>query len=315
MSNPVIGTAKKAAVRVVKPLVGPRAWARLKGGAPAPAATPAAPPAARRTPPRAKAEPQAKQPELTEAQRRRRELQAMSLTELAQHFGTDKHGLHFYTAHYQRHLEHLRGERFTLLEIGIGGYVKQGRGGASLRMWKFFFPKAQVIGLDIEDKSFVRAPRIDTYQGSQVDPEVLERIVAEKKGPLRVVIDDGSHRPEHIRETFRILFPLLEDGGIYAIEDTQTSYWPEWGGSEDRHDPMTTMALVKDLVDGLNHEEYVDESYVPTYADLHVVAVHCYHNLVFIEKGSNTEGTNRRAVLAERYVGTPDPADTADPQA
>ncbi|WP_341927808.1 CmcI family methyltransferase [Nocardioides psychrotolerans] len=312
MSNPVIGTAKKAAVRVVKPLVGPRAWARLKGGAPAPPATPAAPPAARRTPPQAKAEPKA---ELTEAQRRRRELQAMSLTELAQHFGTDKHGLHFYTAHYQRHLEHLRGERFTLLEIGIGGYVRQGRGGASLRMWKFFFPKAQVIGLDIEDKSFVRAPRIDTYQGSQVDPEVLERIVAEKKGPLRVVIDDGSHRPEHIRETFRILFPLLEDGGIYAIEDTQTSYWPEWGGSEDRHDPTTTMALVKDLVDGLNHEEYVDESYVPTYADLHVVAVHCYHNLVFIEKGSNTEGTNRRSVLAERYAGTPDTTDTADPQA
>ncbi len=54
------------------------------------------------------------------------------------------------------------------------------------------------------------------------------------------------------------------------------------------------MALVNDLIDGLNYEEYVDESYEPTYTDLHVVAVHAYHNLVFIERGENREGTNRR---------------------
>ena len=41
-----------------------------------------------------------------------------------------------------------------------------------------------------------------------------------------MVVDDGSHRPaDIIRATFRLLFPLLPDGdGIYAIEDTQTSY-------------------------------------------------------------------------------------------
>lgn len=245
--------------------------------------------------------------QLTEAQRRRRELRAMSLNQLAEHFGTDKGGVHRYTPHYDRHLRHLRGERFTLLEIGIGGQDRERQGGHSLRMWKFYFPHAQVVGLDIEDKSFVRRRRIHTYQGSQDDEAVLHRIV-EEQGPPRVVIDDGSHRNEHVRETFRVLFPLLEDGGVYAIEDTQTSYWPEFGGSEDTYDPTTMMAMVKDLVDGLNHEEYVDESYEPTYTDLHVVAVHCYHNLVFIEKGHNTEGTNRRAVLKKRYAGTPRPA-------
>jgi hypothetical protein len=29
------------------------------------------------------------------------------------------------------------------------------------------------------------------------------------------------------------------------------------------------------------------------YADSHVVAVHCYHNLVIIEKGRNADGGNR----------------------
>ena len=102
--------------------------------------------------------------------------------------------------------------------------------------------RAQIVGLDIVDKSFVEAPRIKVYTGDQTDGALLARIVDEN-GPSHVVVDDGSHRPEHVRETFRTLFPLLETGGYYAIEDTQTSYWPRVGRQLDRHDPTTTMAL------------------------------------------------------------------------
>jgi hypothetical protein len=222
---------------------------------------------------------------------------------LAAYYGTDKWGRHRYGQHYQRHLEKFRGRRFTMLEIGIGGYQHQGKGGASLRAWQDFFPQAQIIGLDIEDKSFVDGGRIRSYQGSQADPELLRRISREA-GPFLLIVDDGSHRPEHVRASFEVLFPLLVDGGIYVIEDTQTSYWPEFAGSEDRHDPTTTMALVKGLVDGLNYEEFTDESYEPTYSDRHVVAVHCYHNLIIIEKGTNAEGTKRRTILSKRYAAT-----------
>jgi len=221
----------------------------------------------------------------------------MDLTELAKEFGTDKWGVHRYTPHYQAHLEHLRQRKFTLLEIGIGGAHHEGVGGASLRMWKWFFPRARIVGLDIHDKSFAAAHRIRVYQGSQTDPEILRRIVDEEGAPL-VVVDDGSHQSTHVRETFRILFPLLPKGAIYAIEDTQTSYWPEWDGSADRQSTRTTMALVKDLVDGLNYEEYVDEEYEPSYTDTNVTAVHCYHNLVFIMKGDNREGTTKATTLA-----------------
>lgn len=285
MSNLV----RTGAVKLVKPLVSDSTWARLRSKAA---------PTTRRSPAATK---QRVKPPLTRQQERRQRLKAMNLTELAQHFGTDKYGVHRYTPHYERHLEHLRSRTFTMLEIGIGGYSREGKGGASLRMWKHFFPKAQIIGLDIRDKSFVDAPRITTIQGSQVDEELLERIVKEH-GPFEVIVDDGSHRPEHIRETFRILFPLLADGGIYAIEDTQTSYWPTWGGSEDLDDPTRTMGLVKSLLDGLNYEEWADESYEPSYSDLHVVAVHAYHNLVILEKGENREGTNRRRTPRAKAV-------------
>lgn len=217
---------------------------------------------------------------------------APSLTKIAQSLRTDKWGGHFYTPHYHRHLQHLRSRQFTLLEIGIGGYERR-RGGASLKMWKRYFPQAQIVGLDLHDKSFVDRKRIVTYQGSQTDKSLLRRIVEEHGAPL-VVIDDGSHVPQHIRETFAILFPLLPDGAIYAIEDLQTSYWPTFGGSLDRTDPTTSMGMIKSLLDGLNYEEFMDEDYEPSYTDQHVVAVHCYHNLAVIEKGDNREGSQWR---------------------
>jgi len=249
----------------------------------------------------------------TPAQQRRQRLRGMSLTELAEEFGTDKWGGHWYTPHYERHLGHLKRERFTLLEIGIGGSVKPGKGGWSLRMWKWYFPKARIVGLDLYDKSFVDAPRIRTYQGSQDDPAVLRRILQEEGAPL-VAIDDGSHRSEHVLETFRILFPLLPAGATYVIEDTQTSYWPRLGGDRDRESKTTTMGMVKQMVDGLNYEEFLDEDYEPTYSDTNVVAVHCYHNLVFIEKGSNMEGSNpakKERLLPENQV-TREPASAGD---
>lgn len=223
-----------------------------------------------------------------------------SLTDIAGRTGTDKWGLHYYTPHYERHLSHLRDEDFVLLEIGVGGYNRAGRGGDSLRMWRRYFRRAHIVGLDIEDKSFLTRPRMTIVQGDQSDPDLLRSIV-ERFGAPMVVVDDGSHRPADVIATFETLFPLLPDGAFYAIEDTQTSYWPEFGGDEDRRAAGTTMGYVKQLIDGLNHEEFLDMDYQPTYTDTNVRSISCYHNLVIIEKGPNTEGSNKRIVLRNRY--------------
>lgn len=229
---------------------------------------------------------------------------AADLPALAEHFGTDKWGNHLYAQHYQRHFQHLRLQPVTLLEIGIGGYSRSGAGGASLKMWKQYFPQGRIYGLDIHDKSFVREARIHTFRGDQSNASVLSRIVA-RTGPPDIIIDDGSHRPEHVIASFEILFPMLAPHGIYVVEDTQTSYWPEWGGAEDPADPDTSMARLRALVDGLNYEEFVLEDYQPSYTDLHVVAAHYYHNLVVIEKGLNSEGTMKTTILKKRYTAPP----------
>ena len=73
------------------------------------------------------------------------------------------------------------------------------------------------------------------------------------------------------------------------------------------------MAMVRRLLDGLNHEEFLEPGYEPSYTDQHVVAVHCYHNLVLIEKGENREGTNKRIANRRWYRENPEASEFTEP--
>lgn len=215
-----------------------------------------------------------------------------NLRRLALAFRSDKEGEHFYAGHYQYHLQHLRQSKVRLLEIGIGGYESPDKGGASLRMWKAFFSKGEIFGIDIYDKSYHNEKRITTFKGSQID-EAFLKSVATEMGSIDIVIDDGSHCNDHVIKTFNILFPLLKPDGIYIIEDLQTSYWSHMGGdANDLQAAHTSMNFLKSLVDGLNYEEFPNNEYVPSYYDKNIVSIHFYHNLAFIYKGDNSEGSN-----------------------
>jgi Flp pilus assembly protein TadD len=153
------------------------------------------------------------------------------LSRLAILQGTDKFGYHDYTPNYHQMLKHLRDEPIRLLELGVGGFGDEDRGGESLAVWRDYFPNAKiVVGIDIQKKTLDLGPRVTILQGSQVDEAFLMGLVRDH-GPFDVIIDDGSHRNEHVVESFRILWPTLVDGGIYIAEDVQTSFHPRFGGS------------------------------------------------------------------------------------
>ena len=216
-----------------------------------------------------------------------------NLRTIASLSGTDKWGTHWYAQHYERHFAPLRHKRLKVLEIGVGGGDNPGRGGASLRMWKHYFPRARICGIDIYDKRALAEPGITIFQGDQSDPSFLQRVVDEIGG-VDIVIDDGSHRNEHVLISFGTLFPLLSKNGLYCVEDMQTSYWPDFGGRSDEfNDQRTSVGFFKQRVDGLNYEEVLRrEKYEPTQYDRHIVGMHFYHNLLIIEKGENKEGSN-----------------------
>ncbi|MEH2060575.1 MAG: hypothetical protein V7K97_31490 [Nostoc sp.] len=218
---------------------------------------------------------------------------------------------HRFAQHYQKHFAPLRLKKLKILEIGIGGYDDPKAGGDSLRMWRSYFPNSMIYGIDIVDKKSLESNSIQIFQGSQEDKNFLEKIIAET-GKMDIIIVDGSSVNEHRVKTFNILFPLLNDAGIYAEENTHISYWPslgeKWsslseksvflsnhvnvGGSIDLNASHTIMAMYKRLTDGLNYQEFLNPGYSPSYLDKHIVAIHFYHNLVITYKGNNNEGSN-----------------------
>jgi tetratricopeptide (TPR) repeat protein len=141
--------------------------------------------------------------------------------------GTDKTALvQDYLRHYQRIFAAIRHEPITLLEIGVAG-------GASLRTWARFFPRASIVGADIDERCRVHATdRITVEIGSQADPEFLAGLARKHKAD--VIIDDGSHMASHMLSTFHQLIPFLSPGGYYVIEDVYLHYGEfsaQWHGT------------------------------------------------------------------------------------
>ena len=213
------------------------------------------------------------------------------LTKLAIIFGSDKWGNHNYTPHYEDHFKTYKRKKIKLLEIGVGGNESKIHGGASLRMWKSYFRKGYINGIDIHDKSALQEKRIKIFRGDQSDRVFLNKL-GNEAGPFDIIIDDGSHINEHIIISFNTLFPYLNNGGIYVVEDLQTSYWDSYGGnSKNLNKPNTAINFFKSLTDGINHTEYQIDNYRPNYLDKHIISLHFYHNLVFIYKGNNLENS------------------------
>jgi demethylmacrocin O-methyltransferase len=219
-------------------------------------------------------------------------LAGLSLHRLARIANTKDFGTPHAIQLYDRALRPMRWKPLSILEIGVGGYDDHD-GGRSLRLWRAFFPRARIAALDLYDKTALSRGRIQVFQGSQADSAVLERIARNRSG-FDVIIDDGSHINAHQIRSFNILFPHLRPGGVYIIEDTQTSYWQGFGGGAvgSAEYARSCMALVKNLVDGLNHTEFPDPAYRASTLDREIVSIQFARNLIIIEKGDNSGVSN-----------------------
>lgn len=165
-------------------------------------------------------------------------LEKLSLTDIANLEGTDKGTVgpfanwpaHNYTDVYEAYLARLRQQPINLLEVGLGvpgefwdARMAQGRnagGGASLRMWHGYFPRAMIYGADINAAPHLDNERTKTFVLDQGDPQAVAAFL-DSIGDVSfdVIIDDGSHKPDHQQVSLGCLFPRLKSGGLYIIED------------------------------------------------------------------------------------------------
>ena len=156
------------------------------------------------------------------------------LQRLAKQHGTDKY---LYLASiYWSYLKDLKHKPLRILEIGI-------KNGASLKMWRDFFPAAQIYGADLRP---IEVSGVFCHCVDQSVPTDIRALAQKTGGRFDILIDDGGHRMSHQQDTFMELFPHVNPGGIYFVEDTHTSYMPSY---QDR--PQTMMAFLKSCLDHL----------------------------------------------------------------
>jgi hypothetical protein len=132
---------------------------------------------------------------------------------------TDKINHHRYDRFYPMFLEKFRDQDFNMLEIGVWEF-------GSFKLWREYFPQVKMWGVDIDFKTSSDS-RLTLIIGDQSTKAGIEEI-SKNVPKCKVIIDDGSHIPEHQINTFHHLWKNnLESGGVYIIEDIECTYWRE----------------------------------------------------------------------------------------
>lgn len=142
------------------------------------------------------------------------------LCDLCVKYGTDK-VIWGYTPTYFEHLAPKREEVRKVLEVGICGErdIPNNVTGASLFVWRDFFPNAEIIGLDNDPRWMVNTDRIRSFCVDAYDSAALGRVLNEVGGDFDLIVDDAVHDPIPQLGLLADLWPSLRDGGLYAMED------------------------------------------------------------------------------------------------
>lgn len=158
--------------------------------------------------------------------------------------GTDKSSqIHNYCVKYEKYLPFKRTDELKVLEIGV-------LDGSSLKMWSDYFIFSEIIGIDINKQcKEYEEGRIKVEIGSQNNKYFLNEI-GEKYQMFDMILDDGSHINSDVIFSFEHLFKYVKPGGLYIVEDTETSYWNEYGGGFRKEG--TVIEYFKKLIDDIN---------------------------------------------------------------
>ena len=144
----------------------------------------------------------------------------MNLKPIAAKYGSDKCAWHSYGPIYDSIFAGATVRK--VLEIGIGCKAVMGdayENGASLRMWAEYFPDAEIYGLDISPDALVNEGRIHSHV---CDQGKIQSLLAARDfigSDFDLIVDDGSHQPEHQILSACVLWPCVAPGGRYVIED------------------------------------------------------------------------------------------------
>lgn len=165
------------------------------------------------------------------------------LTALCDKYGSDKGSFgtkevpynwpaHNYVDYYSRIFGQFRENVNKVFECGIGtnnldfpsNMSKTGKPGASLRVWRDYFPNAQIYGADIDRNILFNEERIRTHYIDQLsEHDIAEFWNWTVEKDFDIIIDDGLHTFEGGRTLFVNSIQQLAPNGVFIIEDVTPS--------------------------------------------------------------------------------------------
>ena len=206
------------------------------------------------------------------------------LTDIGNKYGTAKN-THVTFGHtlldlYEPLFERFKGAFINILEIGV-------LDGASLRTWEEYFPNAKIYGFDIDRNAlnlfFHDKNQIDVILGDQSKEKDLKYLIDKINGNIDIIIDDGSHVNKYTLKSFEYLWPHLNSGGIYIIEDTICTYDKvdmEWPGMNGNRKNMNVRNNRKDIDKFLlNNIMNMD------LGEADIFSIQIYRNVIIFTKG------------------------------
>ena len=132
-------------------------------------------------------------------------------------YNTDKNNRgHNYSRQYEDLFRKYREKPIIYLEIGIFE-------GESLKAMREVFKNARyIIGIDINPncKKYEDLERNIFVEIGDATSEDFIKSVISKYQNFDIILDDGSHTNKDVIKSFELLFPLLNDNGLYIVEDT-----------------------------------------------------------------------------------------------
>ena len=129
---------------------------------------------------------------------------------------TDKSYWHRYTKFYKRIFQKSPAPE-VIIEFGV-------LNSDSIKWLRSLFPDALIHGVDILDQkdNWYEDERIQYHRVDQSSDREVNDLFAKLQG-ADLIIDDGSHIPEHQARCLSAGFKILSPGGLYIVEDLQTS--------------------------------------------------------------------------------------------
>lgn len=143
-----------------------------------------------------------------------------TLDELGLKYGTDKSSaFHNYLSVYEPYLDLRRETVARVLEIGVDK-------GASIQMWRDYFPKAEVVGLDNRPAclNLQLGDRTKVLLADALDSNFM--LPFHRQSPFDLVIEDGAHTCPMTVNAFNCGWPYVAPGGLYIVEDLHCAFHP-----------------------------------------------------------------------------------------